>query len=173
MKIHIKLSIICLLFLSFIQITFATGATILPNSKTLDEAGKSGNDAKVAYCNQYYYSQLIKGEEKTQLTGGGSQAVSKDKMEELLSCAIITGNIHLWMIPYYIVYWIEFLIQMSGILAVLMFVIGGIYYILGGGLLQNISKDDGKKYMTWALMGMCLSFLAWVIVNVVLNFLSQ
>ena len=52
-------------------------------------------------------------------TGAGGVADEND----ILGCGIKTGDIKLWMIPYYIRYVLEFIIQISGLVAV-----GGIMY---------------------------------------------
>jgi len=160
-KFLLAFSIINILF-SFTA--FCAGTTLLP--QPVYNTGDQSNEEYCLETMKRFNSSDPTLEERF-------NKFSEDQKQTFLSCAITTGEIHLWMLPYYIVYWIEFMIQMSGILAVLMFVVGGIFYILGGGMLESISKDKGKKYMTWALTGMALCFLAWVIVNIVLNFLSQ
>jgi len=83
---------------------------------------------------------------------------------DILSCAIQTGRIHMWMIPYYIVYVIQFLIGISGLVAILFLVIGGFQYILGG---VTEAKDKGKKTIQMAITGLVIVLVAWAVVNLV------
>lgn len=159
-------------FSFFLPQTFAAGSTILPKVQEDIPAGQSVEE----FCKASpYYVFMDDSNPKYNpfLAEDSFTKYSESQQETYLSCAFSLGLIHLWMVPYFLIYWIEFLIQISGILAVLMFVVGGIYYILGGGAFETISKDKGKTIMTWAITGMVLSLLAWVIVNVVLNFVSQ
>jgi len=83
---------------------------------------------------------------------------------DVLACAIKTGKIHFWMIPYFIVYFIEFIIGISGLVAILFVVIGGYQLVVSGATDQ---KDDAKNTIKHALMGLVLVLVAWVIVNVI------
>ncbi len=84
--------------------------------------------------------------------------------ETILSCGIRTGRIHFWMIPYYIVYIIEFLIGISGLIAILFIVIGGYQLVISGATDQ---KDNAKNTIKHALMGLALVLIAWIVVNVI------
>ncbi len=55
-----------------------------------------------------------------------------NERDGILGCAIQTGNIHLWMLPYYITYIIEFLMNIAGLISVLFVIIGGYLYAWGG-----------------------------------------
>ena len=90
--------------------------------------------------------------------------------EQLLGCAIISGNIHMFMIPFYIVFFIEFLVNIAGIVAVLFIIIGGFYYATSG---VSDKKDLGKSTIMNALIGLALVTMAWVIVNIVQILLTQ
>lgn len=82
----------------------------------------------------------------------------------LLSCGIKTGNIHLWMLPFYITRIIEFLIGIAGLVSVLFIIIGG-YLYAWGGLTED--KEKGKKAVMYALIGLAIAVLAWIIVNII------
>ena len=84
--------------------------------------------------------------------------------KEVLSCGIKTGNIHLWMVPFYITNIVEFLINIVGIISVLFVILGG-YYYAWGGLTED--KEKGKKTVMYALIGLALSTMAWIIVNII------
>ncbi|MBA4336796.1 hypothetical protein C0416_03415 [bacterium] len=83
---------------------------------------------------------------------------------DVLACAIKTGKIHFWMIPYFIVYFIEFMIGISGLVAILFIVIGGYQLVIAGA---TDDKDSAKNTIKNALIGLVLVLVAWVVVNVV------
>jgi hypothetical protein len=89
---------------------------------------------------------------------------------EVLGCAVKTGRISLSMIPYYITYFANFLLSLSGVITMLFIVLGGYWYVFGGLMEQ---KERGKKYITHALMGMVIAILSWVIVTVVINVVTS
>lgn len=82
----------------------------------------------------------------------------------VLALAIKYGKIHLWMIPYYITYFANFFIGLSGVISVLFVLLGGFWYMTGG---LTDDKEKGKKTITYALGGMVLTLLAWLIVNII------
>ena len=82
-----------------------------------------------------------------------------------LGCAITTGRISLTMVPFFIKYFSNYLLGMVSLVALLFVVIGGFMYSAGGLTGQ---KDKGKTFITNALTGMVIAFLAWSIVNVIL-----
>lgn len=83
-------------------------------------------------------------------------------LRKVLGCAIASGRTRLFMLPFFLVYIIEFLLQIAGLIAVLFVVIGGYRYVLGG---ITEDKESGKKTITHALVGLVLSLSAWIIVN--------
>lgn len=94
---------------------------------------------------------------------GNFQGASRN---DLLGCAIKTGQITLDMIPLFITYIVNFLLGLSALIAVLFIVIGGYHYVVGG-LLDE--KEKGKKTIMNALMGMAIALMAWAIVNVLMS----
>lgn len=84
------------------------------------------------------------------------------KLRNLLGCAVKLGKIKLFMMPFFIVYLIEFLLGIAGLLAVLYVVYGGFLYIWGG---VSDEKEKGKNAIKHALMGLVVALGAWIIVN--------
>jgi hypothetical protein len=179
LKLKKFLKIVLISFLisnAFVLNVFAVGSTLLPYSEVKSTDKESAEDI----CEKYLQEKggqtdPLKPEtfsQQKQIKAFESEPPSSKEREKFLSCAIRTGDMHLWMMPYYMVYVVEFIIQISGIIAVLMFVVGGFMYILGG-VSETFTKEKGKTTMQWALLGMCLTLLAWVITNVVLGFVSQ
>jgi hypothetical protein len=85
--------------------------------------------------------------------------------EDVFSCAIKSGNIKFWMVPYFVKSILQWLLTISGLIAVLMTIIGGYYYIMGG---LTEDKEKGKTIIQYALGGMALATLSWIIVNLIL-----
>jgi hypothetical protein len=87
-----------------------------------------------------------------------------DEANEVLGCAIKTGRVSFWMIPYFIVYIIEFIIGLSGLIAIIFVVIGGYQFIVSGATDQ---RDAAKTTIRNAVLGLVLVLTAWVIINIV------
>lgn len=87
------------------------------------------------------------------------------EVRDVLGCGIKTGDISLWMIPYYIRYILEFAIQISGLVAVGGIVFGGYLYLFAG---VSEDKDRGKKAILYSVAGMVLTLVAWAVVNIVI-----
>ncbi|QQR54972.1 hypothetical protein IPG41_00105 [Candidatus Peregrinibacteria bacterium] len=90
--------------------------------------------------------------------------------EQMLTCALKSGNMQFWMLPYFINYALEFVINVAGILVVLMIVVGGYYYILGA---VTEDKEKGKTIITYAIGGYVLVLVSWFIVNALLLLVTQ
>lgn len=86
----------------------------------------------------------------------------RGKLFDSLGCAIKLGKVRLFMVPFFITYLIQFLLQIAGLIAVLFVVIGGYQYIVGG-LIEE--KEKGKNTLKHALTGFVVALLAWIIVN--------
>lgn len=81
---------------------------------------------------------------------------------DVLACAIKTGKIRLFMMPFFITYLVEFLLQIAGLIAVLFIVYGGFKYVTGG-LIED--KESGKKAVIHAIIGLLVALSAWIVVN--------
>lgn len=81
-----------------------------------------------------------------------------------LTCAIRTGHVRLYMLPYFITYIANFLIGIAGTISVLFVILGGFWYMTGS---ITDDKEKGKKTITYALAGLGIALLAWIIVNVI------
>lgn len=84
---------------------------------------------------------------------------------DVLGCGIKTGQIRLWMIPYYIRYILEFVIQIGGLVAVGGIIYGGYLYLFAG---VSEDKDKGKKAIMYSVAGIVVSLLAWAFVNILI-----
>ncbi|MBT4917639.1 hypothetical protein HN709_04415 [Candidatus Peregrinibacteria bacterium] len=88
---------------------------------------------------------------------------------DILACGIKTGNIPLWMVPFYLRWILEFIIGLAGLASVAGLVVGGYMYMFGG---LSSEKDKGKNAIKNAVIGLVLTLTAWAIVNVVLSLVT-
>lgn len=146
-------------------VVFAAGTTIIPE---IDETSVNDCDELMTTIEEYYAKYSSESAEL--------QASDAADMKEYLSdpsvigCAIKTGRFHFYLVPYIIKYLAEFGIAIAGTVSMLFIVIGGFQY-LTGPVMQN--KEQGKKTITYALVGLVLTLAAWVIVNVVQVFVTS
>lgn len=86
-----------------------------------------------------------------------------------LASMIKSGKIGLRNIPCFIKFFTETLIGLAGSLSVVFVMIGGYKYVILG----DEKKDEAKKTITYALIGLAVSLLAWVIVDLVLQITTE
>ena len=156
------LSFIALL-LPLVNITFAQDTivegTVLPqSSNNLSVAQCKINLQKLFVLEKSKAIEAIAGKDNWNTTGG-----------QYLACGIKTGLIKMWMVPFYIRFMLEFVIQISGLACVAATVYGGFLYLFAG---VSEDKDKGKKSITYGVIGMVITFLAWAIVNIFIMFVS-
>jgi hypothetical protein len=94
---------------------------------------------------------------------------SADDVDLILACGIKSGNIQFWMVPYYIKFALGFLIGIAGLLSVMMILVGAYFYIAGG---VSDDKEKGKTIIKFAIGGLIVTSLAWVLVNFLLLLLT-
>lgn len=75
-----------------------------------------------------------------------------------------TGNFEIADIPCYATYLTQTIIYLAGVLAVLFVVVGGYQYVSAGAMEEN--RESAKKTITYALVGLAVTVLAWTVVNV-------
>lgn len=92
------------------------------------------------------------------------QGYSRDEQYQVIACSLKSGRFHLFMAPYMIRYFLEFIIGLAGLICTLFIVIGAYQYMIGS-VTEN--KQKGKETIKNALIGLVITLLAWVIVNVV------
>ncbi|PIQ77026.1 hypothetical protein COV82_06710 [Candidatus Peregrinibacteria bacterium CG11_big_fil_rev_8_21_14_0_20_46_8] len=86
----------------------------------------------------------------------------REALANHLGCAIKTGDIRLFMLPFFVTYLVQFLLQIAGVVALLFIVLGGYYYVIGG---LTEDKEKGKKTLMHAIVGLIIALSAWIIVN--------
>lgn len=93
-----------------------------------------------------------------------------DYIEPFLACTLKMGYVKLWMVPYFILFAVQFLVGLTGLLAVLMIVLGAYFYIAGS---LSDEKEKGKNIITYALGGLVVSTVSWIGINLILLVLTS
>jgi len=91
------------------------------------------------------------------------------KYTQVLGCAITTGDVKAWMIPFFIRYILEFIIGLAGLIAVGGIVYGGYLYLFAG---LSDDKDKGKSAIKNGILGFVLVLTSWAIVNIVISLIT-
>ena len=137
----------------FGQTVFAA-TTLIPSNSAIEEATEAGCLALVNGSKhpddepqEYFIAQSSTGR------------------ETILGCAIKSGYIKFWMLPYCIKYMLEWGINLAGLISVLMILVGAYFYIWGG---LGDDKTKGKQVIMYAIGGLVLTTVAWFLVNVIL-----
>ncbi len=86
-----------------------------------------------------------------------------------LANLIRTGDISLRQIPCFIKFFSQTLIAVAGSLSVIFVMVGGYKYALFG----PDEKEAAKKTITYALAGLAVSLMAWILVDTVLRFVTE
>lgn len=97
---------------------------------------------------------------------GGDQSL----INNILGCGIKTGNIKLYMVPYYVRAVLEFVIGISGLICVGGIIFGGYWYLFAG---VSEDKEKGKKAILYGLVGMVLTLVSWALVNIIIGLLTM
>jgi hypothetical protein len=82
-----------------------------------------------------------------------------------LAGMIRDGTVGLRQIPCFIKYFSQTLIAIAGSLSVIFVMVGGYRYTIGG----DEGKEEGKRTIQYALIGLAVSLLAWILVDIVLQ----
>jgi uncharacterized membrane protein YqhA len=88
---------------------------------------------------------------------------TSDKAILDLADRVETGTLHVTDILYFIVKLIDLVSGLAGTLCVLMLLYGGFQYMISG---LNDDKESAKKTIRYAITGLVVSFLAYLIVNI-------
>lgn len=86
-----------------------------------------------------------------------------------LAGMIRSGDLSLRQIPCFIKYFSQTLIAIAGSLSVIFVMVGGYRYVLGA----DEAKDEAKRTITYALIGLAVSLLAWILVDIVLQLATE
>jgi uncharacterized membrane protein YvlD (DUF360 family) len=160
-KFWISLVIASTLLMSVPSVSAST--SILPGMGEDDEwCDPNDEDLK-----QYFMEGVNSGSDDLQAY---IEEKGVDGASGFLACAMKLGYVKFWMIPYFVLYALQFVIQLAGLIAVLMVVVGGYYYIAGG---ITDDKEKGKHIITYALGGFVMVITSWFVVNLILLALTS
>ncbi len=115
----------------------------------------------LTFAQEFQPPTLLPGED-VDIGGRGGKCIG-------LADMIRTGNIHLSSIPCFIKFITQTLIGIAGTLAVIFVMVGGYKYIIG----RDEDKDAAKKTITYALIGLAVSLMAWVLIDLVLRAVTE
>lgn len=126
----------------------------------------TGPEVSAGGCKEFIQNNkdAYSNEKKFKESYGKALTLGEKSRGSFLGCAISHGKIRLYMVPFFITYLIQFLLSIAGIVAVLFVVLGGFKYVVGG-LIEE--KEQGKKYIQNALIGLVVALSAWLVVNFV------
>ncbi|MFC1730938.1 pilin [candidate division KSB1 bacterium] len=86
-----------------------------------------------------------------------------------LAQMIRTGDIHLRNIPCFVKWFTQILITLAGTLSVIFVMVGGYRYVIG----TEDKKEEAKHTITYALIGLAVTLLAWIIIDLVLQVATE
>ena len=89
---------------------------------------------------------------------------------DIMGCAIKTGDIKFWMVPYFARYILEFIIGVAGLASVAGIVYGGYFYLFAG---LSDDQQKGKNAIKNSIIALVLSLSAWAIVNIVISLVTS
>lgn len=83
--------------------------------------------------------------------------------ENICGACLTKGDCHLKDIPCYIKFIAEYVVGIVGTLSVVMIMVGGYQWIMGG--VSEDQKSKAKKTIFYAVIGLIITLLSWLIVN--------
>ena len=131
-------------------------ATLLPSNPI----GQSGEPMTEEQCRMALRS-ITKDSVSGEMILQGETVTS----EFWLGCAIKSGQIKFWMIPYFINYALDFILSIAGLISILMILVGAYYYIAGS---LSDDKETGKTIIQYALLGLVVALSSWSVINLLL-----
>ncbi len=89
-----------------------------------------------------------------------------DEVVQRLADRVEMGSLRVTDLLYFIVKMIDLISALAGTLSVLMLLYGGFQYMMSG---LNDDKESAKKTIRYAITGLVVSFLAYLIVNLIFS----
>lgn len=162
LKIWSKLAVSALVVVVFAL----NGAVVWADEPNVGDTILPGAETSLSDCELWF--QIVTMDEIKGFFDG--ENVSREDTNKALGCAIKTGRIKLWMVPYFIRYILEFIFGIGGLVAVGGVIYGGFVYLFAG---LSEDKDRGKKAILYGIIGLVLMFSAWAVVNIVIALLTS
>jgi hypothetical protein len=108
---------------------------------------------------------VIAKRDKVPISGVDDDVTGND----ILACGIMTGDIKLWMIPFYIRFILETVIALAGLISVGAMIYGGYMYLFTG---FSGDQETGKNAIKNGIIGLVITLTAWAIVNIVIGLVT-
>ena len=102
-------------------------------------------------------------------TQRGQDMTSKQKVNEILGCGIVTGRIRLYFWKPFVAYIIKNLSLLASVLAMLFISIGGYQYFMAVITGEDSNANNTIKH---AIIGLVLALSSWIIVDLVQTLVS-
>lgn len=103
------------------------------------------------------------------ITNQGVEVMNPDIANDI-GAKIHCGYVSLNDFPLLVIYLIQWVLTIAGGIAVIMIMIGGFQYMLGG---VTDDKERGKKTLIYAITGLVVAFMAWWIVELIQVWLTS
>jgi len=91
---------------------------------------------------------------------------SSDASLNALARRVETGNLEVKDVLFFIVKLIDLVSALAGTFCVIMLLYGGFQYMMSG---LNDDKESAKKTIRYALIGLAVTFLAYLIINLIFS----
>lgn len=157
MKLKVLHFLLPFLVLFMMPLSAEATSTILPEAEKLDQCPSSATEFNE------FYGAYDNAEEVADVIG-------EEDLRNLMGCAIKYGYVKAWMVTFYVGYILEFLLGIAGLISVLMILLGSYYYIAGG---ISDDKEKGKTIVQYAILGLVITSVSWILVNIVLLAVTQ
>lgn len=146
---------------------YQSGGTILPDTAYQNI---SDCEAIMRYVNNHPkpVKEAISSRQAT--IAGLTVAGKSPSYTDVMGCAIKTGDVKFWMVPYFVRYILEFIIGIAGLASVAGIVYGGYFYLFAG---LSDDQQKGKNAIKNSIIALVLSLSAWAIVNIVISLVTS
>ncbi|PIQ79468.1 hypothetical protein COV81_02170 [Candidatus Peregrinibacteria bacterium CG11_big_fil_rev_8_21_14_0_20_41_10] len=88
---------------------------------------------------------------------------------DVLACSIKTGRIKMAYVKYFLTFFLSLGAVAAGVVAMLFVIIGGYKYTFSG---LTDGKEEAKKTIIYAVVGLALTSMAWIIIQLVQTLLT-
>lgn len=146
---------------------YQKGGTILPDTAYQEIADC---EAIMRYVNNHPKPVKDAISSRQATIAGLTVAGKSPSYTDVMGCAIKTGDVKFWMVPYFVRYILEFIIGIAGLASVAGIVYGGYFYLFAG---LSDDQQKGKNAIKNSIIALVLSLSAWAIVNIVISLVTS
>ncbi len=169
---------LCWIFISFSSLSLAQNEDFDPYDEEYTSGAQEGTvlpgtDRAQSECEKIMRSVNRHYEEARESVAYGNEFYVDDLSDvygnDILACGIKTGDIKLWMVPFYVRFVLEFVIGLAGLLSVAGIIYGSYLYLVAG---ISEDKEKGKNALKNSIIGLIITLTAWGFVNIVIALVS-